>query len=39
MTHILQAIRSEYRKLERPINELDFQWTEPNPQPAKGAIA
>jgi len=26
MTHLLAATRSEFRKLERPINEADFSW-------------
>jgi hypothetical protein len=39
MTHILEAIRNEYRKLERPINKLDFQWTEPNAPTQNGAFA
>ena len=26
MLHILEAARGEFRKLERPINESDFQW-------------
>jgi ATP-dependent 26S proteasome regulatory subunit len=26
MAHVLEAARTEFRKLERPINEADFQW-------------
>jgi SpoVK/Ycf46/Vps4 family AAA+-type ATPase len=26
MPHILEAARSEFRKLDRPINEMDFRW-------------
>ena len=39
MNHILEAIRNEYRKLERPVNELDFQWKEPTPSNPTGAFA
>jgi len=31
MPHILEAARAEFRKLNRPINEMDFRW-----QPPKG---
>jgi hypothetical protein len=26
---VLDAARSEFRKVERPINEADFRWQEP----------
>jgi hypothetical protein len=26
MAQVLEAARTEFRKLERPINEADFQW-------------
>jgi ATPase family associated with various cellular activities (AAA) len=26
MNHVLEGIRTEYRKLERPVNDADFQW-------------
>ena len=29
MSLILSAARAEFRKLERPINEVDFRWTPP----------
>jgi ATPase family associated with various cellular activities (AAA) len=38
MTHLLEAIRNEYRKLERPINSMDFQ-NEPGKTIPEGAIA
>ena len=28
MAHVLEAARSEFRKLEKPINETDFRWLE-----------
>ena len=31
MPHVLEAARAEFRKLNRPINEMDFRW-----QPPKG---
>ena len=34
MQLILDAARSEFRKIERPINEADFRWQEP-----AGAVA
>jgi ATPase family associated with various cellular activities (AAA) len=30
MPHILDAARSEFRKLDRPINEMDFRWQAAN---------
>ena len=42
MPLVLQAARVEFRKLERPINEADFRWTEPakpQPVPEKEAVA
>jgi len=33
MPLVLEAARTEYRKLERPINEADFRWLEPAPEP------
>ena len=35
MTHVLEAARSEFRKLDRPINETDFRW----PAAKSGAVA
>jgi hypothetical protein len=29
MPLVLEAARGEFRKIERPINEADFQWQEP----------
>jgi hypothetical protein len=29
MPLILEAVRTEFRKLDRPVNESDFRWTEP----------
>jgi hypothetical protein len=29
MPLVLEAARAEYRKLERPINEIDFRWAAP----------
>jgi ATP-dependent 26S proteasome regulatory subunit len=29
MPLVLQAARTEFRKLDRPINEVDFRWQEP----------
>ncbi|MCL4849210.1 MAG: ATP-binding protein [Acidobacteria bacterium] len=39
MPLVLAAARAEYRKLERPINEAEFKWSEPpdRPGPASGA--
>ena len=34
MPLVLDAARSEFRKLERPINEADFRWQDPT-----GAVA
>jgi hypothetical protein len=34
MALVLEAARSEFRKIERPINEADFRWQEP-----QGAVA
>jgi hypothetical protein len=34
MTLVLEAARAEFRKIERPINEVDFRWQEP-----PGAVA
>jgi len=34
MPLVLEAARSEYRKLDRPINEAEFKWTEPAPPAA-----
>jgi hypothetical protein len=31
MPLILEAVRTEFRKLDRPLNENDFRWTEPTP--------
>jgi hypothetical protein len=31
MAIILEAARTELRKIEKPVNEADFQWTEPAP--------
>jgi hypothetical protein len=28
MQLILEAVRTEFRKLDRPVNENDFRWTE-----------
>lgn len=35
MPHVLEAARSEFRKLDRPINEADFKWQPPK----SGAVA
>jgi SpoVK/Ycf46/Vps4 family AAA+-type ATPase len=38
MTHVLQAARAEFRKLERPINEAEFRWVAPpSPSAVQGA--
>jgi hypothetical protein len=29
MRLILDSVRNEYRKLEKPVNEADFRWLEP----------
>jgi hypothetical protein len=34
MPLILEAARDEYRKLDRPLREADFRWTEPKVTPA-----
>jgi hypothetical protein len=33
MPIVLEAARTELRKIEKPVNEADFQWTEPVPLP------
>jgi ATPase family protein associated with various cellular activities (AAA)/winged helix domain-containing protein len=30
MSHVLDAARAEFRKLERPVNEAEFRWLEPS---------
>ena len=35
MPLILEAVRTELRKLDRPVNENDFRWTEPTPATPK----
>jgi len=35
MPLILEAVRTEFRKLDRPLNEIDFRWTEPSPPASK----
>jgi hypothetical protein len=35
MRLVLEAARAEYIKLDRPINEADFRWTEPAPAVGK----
>jgi hypothetical protein len=37
MPLILEAVRTEFRKLDRPLNEADFRWTEPPPAAPKPA--
>lgn len=29
MPNVLEAVRSEFRKLDKPVNEADFRWVEP----------
>jgi hypothetical protein len=29
MEHVLQAIRAEFRKTDRPVNETEFKWQPP----------
>jgi SpoVK/Ycf46/Vps4 family AAA+-type ATPase len=37
MAHVLDAARTEFQKLERPINETDFRWAErARPGPSRG---
>jgi hypothetical protein len=39
MPIVLEAARTEFRKLDRPINESDFKWEEPAPRhPAPGKV-
>jgi hypothetical protein len=35
MPLIFEAVRTEFRKLDRPLNENDFRWTEPAPTALK----
>jgi len=35
MPLILEAVRTELRKLDRPLNEADFRWSEPAPAASK----
>jgi SpoVK/Ycf46/Vps4 family AAA+-type ATPase len=37
MPLILEAVRTEYRKLDRPLNENDFRWPEPMPAASESA--
>ncbi len=39
MPLIFQAARAEFIKLDRPINESDFRWSEPPPSAASGKAA
>jgi hypothetical protein len=37
MRLVLEAVRTELIKLDRPVNEADFRWTDPRPD-ASGAV-
>ena len=39
MPLVLEAVRTELRKLDRPLNENDLRWTEPTPVTSKPAAA